>query len=220
MCIRDRLSPDAFEVAANEVDALVLDTRAAQDFAAGFIPNSINIGLDGSFAPWVGALIPGVNHPLLLVTPEGRELETVTRLARVGYSNVIGYLEGGFTNWKNSGKESDSITSIAAEEFASRFESGKLRVIDVRKPGEFSAEHVDGAESIPLDFINERLASVPAEEEAYVYCAGGYRSMIALSILRARGWNNLIDVQGGYKAISGTRVPRTDFVCASTARKG
>ena len=210
------LSPEAFEAAANGSEALVLDTRAAQEFAAGFIPNSINIGLDGSFAPWVGALIPGVSHPLLLVTPEGRELETVTRLARVGYSNVLGYLSGGINSWKAAAKETDQITSIPADEFSKRFEAGRLQVIDVRKPGEFNAEHVDGAVSVPLDFINERMAEVPATGDAYVYCAGGYRSMIALSILRARGWNNLIDVQGGFKSISGTAVPRTDFVCAST----
>jgi len=213
------LSPEAFEAAANETGALILDTRPASEFAAGFIPNAINIGLDGSFAPWVGALIPGVNHPLLLITPAGRELETATRLARVGYSNVHGYLEGGFASWVKAGKEADSITSITADEFANRFAAGKLHVIDVRKPGEFSAEHVDGAESIPLDFLNDYLSSVPDEGDAYVYCAGGYRSMIALSILRARGWNNLIDVQGGFKAISATAVPRTDFVCASTQRK-
>lgn len=196
----------------------MLDTRAAQEFAAGFIPNSINIGLDGSFAPWVGALIPGVSHPLLLITPEGRELETVTRLARVGYSNVLGYLQGGINSWKAAGKETDQITSISAEEFSKRFDAGGLQVIDVRKPGEFSAEHVDGAVSVPLDFINDQMTEVPSTGDAYVYCAGGYRSMIALSILRARGWNNLIDVQGGFKAISGTTVPRTDFVCASTKK--
>ncbi|MFZ9504313.1 MAG: MBL fold metallo-hydrolase [Cyclobacteriaceae bacterium] len=209
------LDVNAFETAANESEALILDTRAAQTFTKGFIPNSINIGIDGSFAPWVGALIPGVDHPLLLITESGREEETVTRLARVGYSNVLGYLKGGFEAWKNSGKEIDQIVSISAEEFSKRFAASELTVLDVRKPSEYEAEHAEQAINVPLDFLNDHLAEVPKEGEAYVYCAGGYRSMIALSILRARGWNNLIDVAGGFKAISATNIPRTTFVCQS-----
>lgn len=209
------LEVDAFEAAANESEALVLDTRAAQVFAKAFIPNSINIGIDGSFAPWVGALIPGVDHPLLLVAEPGREEEVVMRLARVGYSNVLGYLKGGISAWIDAGKETESIVSISATEFADRFNKNDLQVIDVRKPGEYEAEHAEKAVSVPLDFLNENLSAVPKEGEAYVYCAGGYRSMIAMSILRSRGWRNLIDVAGGFKAISETSIPRTNFVCQS-----
>jgi glyoxylase-like metal-dependent hydrolase (beta-lactamase superfamily II)/rhodanese-related sulfurtransferase len=209
------LEVEAFETAANESEALVLDTRAAQVFAKAFIPNSINIGIDGSFAPWVGALIPGVEHPLLLITEPGREEETVTRLARVGYTNVLGYLKGGLSEWTAAGKDTDSIVSISASEFADRYAKSDLKVLDVRKPGEFEAEHADKAVSVPLDFLNDHLSEVPKEGDAYVYCAGGYRSMIALSILRSRGWQNLIDVAGGFKAISDTNIPRTNFVCQS-----
>lgn len=209
------LNVKEFEAAANEADALILDTRGSQKFAQGFIPNSINIGIDGSFAPWVGALIPGVEHPLLLVTDVGREEETVMRLARVGYSNVLGYLKGGFERWASSGKETDSIVSISAEEFADRLSKNKLTVVDVRKPSEYEAEHAEVAKSVPLDFINDQMAEVPKEGDVYVYCAGGYRSMIAASILKARGWQNLIDVAGGYKAMSATSVPRTTFACQS-----
>ncbi len=213
------LSVPEFELIANESGALILDTREASTFAKGFVPNSINIGIDGSFAPWVGALIPGVAHPLLLITDEGREEEVVTRLARVGFDNTIGYLNGGFKSWLQSGKEVDTIESISANEFANRFKFKNLTVIDVRKPGEFEAEHIENAISMPLDFLNDYLAEIPKEGEVYVHCAGGYRSMIAASILKARGWNNLIDVAGGFKAIAATDVPRTNFVCASAGKK-
>lgn len=209
------LSVEEFELLANETGALILDTRKQSEFANGFIPNSINIGIDGSFAPWVGALIPGVAQPILLIADEGREKEIVTRLARVGYDNTLGYLKGGFKSWAQAGKDVDTIISISATEFANRFKANKLQVFDVRKPGEFSAEHVDGAESTPLDFLNDHLAEIPKEGDVYLYCAGGYRSMITASILKSRGWDNLIDVAGGYKAISETDVPRTDFVCQS-----
>jgi hydroxyacylglutathione hydrolase len=213
------LTPEEFESAANETGAVVIDTRAAQDFAKGFIPNSINIGIDGSFAPWVGALIPGVNHSVLLVTEEGHETEVVTRLARVGYDNTLGFLKGGLTSWLNAGKAIDSIKSVSAAEFAKRFKTSKPLVVDVRKESEFSAEHVDGAINTPLDFINDHLSEIPKENEVYLHCAGGYRSMIAASILKARGWNNIIDIDGGFKAISATDVPRTDYVCPSTINK-
>jgi hydroxyacylglutathione hydrolase len=213
------LSADAFELIANEINALVLDTRDAETFAKGYIPNSINIGIDGSFAPWVGALIPGVNQPLLIITEEGRDEEVVTRLARVGFDNTMGYLKGGLKAWLQSGREIDRIDSIPAKEFARRAKVQKLTTIDVRKPGEFEAEHVKEATSIPLDFLNSRLAEIPKEGEVYVYCAGGYRSMIAVSILKSRGWNNLIDVKGGFKAIAETDVPCTDYVCTRTEKK-
>ena len=212
------LKPEAFEAAANETGALVLDTRDAEEFAKGFIPGSINIGIDGSFAPWVGALIPGVDHPLLLVTQPGREQEVVTRLARVGYGNAIGYISGGVASWQEAGKELDVISRVDAEVLSALLRDRQVRVIDVRKPGEYTAEHVEAAASVPLDFLNDHLAEVPKVGEVYLYCAGGYRSMIAMSILRARGWRNLVDVRGGFKAISGTDIPRTNFTCSSTKK--
>lgn len=209
------LSVTEFEVAAQETDALIIDTREAQVFAAGFITNSINIGIDGSFAPWVGALVPGTDHPILLITEQGREAEVVTRLARVGYNNTLGFLEGGFQAWLESGKQIDKIKSVDAEAFSKIFSSAPTKVVDVRKPGEYEAEHIDGAVNVPLDFLNEHIDEIPSSGDVYVHCAGGYRSMIALSILRARGWKNLIDVKGGFKAIESTNIPRTDFVCSS-----
>lgn len=217
---RHALSPDAFEVAANETGALILDTRDPQRFATGFIPNSINIGIDGSFAPWVGALIPDIKQEILLVTDEGREEEVITRLARVGYDYTIGYLKGGFDAWKAAGKESDTITAISANEFAKRFNKNKIKVIDVRKPGEFISEHVDGAANMPLDNINDHLSTINKNEPYYVHCAGGYRSMIFNSILRARGFTNLIDLDGGFKAIKENgSIPVTDYVCPTTLAK-
>ncbi|MBL7856974.1 MAG: MBL fold metallo-hydrolase [Cyclobacteriaceae bacterium] len=213
------LSPEEFELAANETGALILDTRSAQAFAKGFVPNSINIGIDGSFAPWVGALVPGVAHPILLIADEGREEEIVTRLARVGYDNTLGFLKGGFKSWLQSGKDVDAIETVTINEFANRYKKGKPVVIDVRKPSEFEAEHIVDAINTPLDFLNEHLAEIPKEGEVYVHCAGGYRSMIAASILKARGWNNLIDVDGGFKAILETEIPRTAYVCPSTVKK-
>ena len=212
------LTPEAFEIAANETGAVMLDTRNAQVFSEGFVPNSINIGLDGQFAPWVGALIPNVKQQLLLITEEGQEEETVKRLARVGYDFVIGYLKGGVKAWKEAGKEVDTVTRISADEFAERFKASPI-VVDVRRPGEFAAEHVDGAKSIPLDFINEDMAQFPKDDPFIVHCAGGYRSMIAASILKSRGYENFIEVIGGFNAISKTDVPKTDYVCPSTLRK-
>ena len=212
------LTPAAFEAVANETGALVLDTRKPEIFALGFIPNSINIGIDGGFAPWVGALIPDIRQPLLLVTDEGRENEVITRLARVGYDHAIGYLQGGIAGWKAAGFETDSVNSISAEEFAKRFSQSSLNVIDVRKPGEFEAEHIENARNLPLDFINDHMASYPKNEPFYIHCAAGYRSMIAASILKSRGYNEVIDVAGGYKAISATDIPRTNFVCQSSGK--
>jgi hydroxyacylglutathione hydrolase len=212
------LSAEAFELTANETGALVLDTRDAQVFASGFIPRSINIGIDGSFAPWVGALIPGTQQPLLIVADKGREEEVITRLARVGFDHAIGYLNGGFQTWRDAGKEIDLVDTISAAEFAGRFKEQKLYVIDVRKPGEYQAEHIEGAANVPLDYINQHLAEIPKTGDVYLHCAGGYRSMIAASILKARGWNNLTDVQGGLKAIAATAVPRTDFACTKSTK--
>ncbi|WP_276496396.1 MBL fold metallo-hydrolase [Pontibacter litorisediminis] len=213
------LTPEVFEAVANETGALILDTRKPQDFAQGFIPNAINIGIDGGFAPWVGALIPDIKQRILLVTEEGREEEVVTRLARVGYDHAIGYLKGGVEAWKQAGKETDKIASIPATELAEKFGQDKgIYILDVRKPGEFEAEHLQAAHSAPLDYLNEHLAELPHDKTLYIHCAGGYRSMIAASILRARGYRDLVDIQGGYKAIAETNMPRTSFVCPSTLK--
>ena len=213
------LSPDAFEAAANETGALILDTRDAQTFAKGFIPNSINIGIDGSFAPWVGALIPDIKQEILIVTDNGREEEVITRLARVGYDHTIGYLKGGFTAWKNEGKEIDTITSISADELAQKLPAN-IKVIDVRKPAEFLSEHIPGAINLPLDNINDTWTSLNKKESYYVHCAGGYRSMIFSSILKSRGFQNLIDIKGGFKAIKESgAIAVTDYVCPTTLNK-
>ncbi|HEV7348417.1 MBL fold metallo-hydrolase [Telluribacter sp.] len=213
------LSPDAFETAANETGALVLDTRAAREFARRFIPNSINIGIDGSFAPWVGALIPDLKQPLLLITEPGREEEVVTRLARVGYDYTLGYLHGGLDAWEKAGKEIDTVEQVSAEELAAQRKESDLTVVDVRKTDEYEAEHVEGARSLPLDFINEQMAEYPKDKTMYLHCAGGYRSMIAASILKARGYDNVVDIAGGFGALAKTDVSRTSFVCPTTLKK-
>ena len=211
------LSPDAFETAANETSALILDTRDPQTFAKGFVPNSINIGIDGSFAPWVGAMIPDIKQEILLVTDEGRENEVITRLARVGYDFTIGYLNGGFSAWKNAGKETDQIISISADEISAIKSKEKVHVLDVRKKSEFLSEHIVDAENAPLDFINDSMAQLDKNKTYYVHCAGGYRSMIFVSILRARGYDNLIDVKGGFKELKESgKFNVSDYVCPST----
>lgn len=200
------LSPEAFEAKANNTGALILDTRKPEDFAKGFIPNSINIGIDGGFAPWVGALVPDLKHNILLVTEPGREEEVVTRLARVGYDYAIGYLDGGFDVWEKAGKEVDAVISLPAEEFAKRYREGNVKVIDVRKPDEFESGHVKGAENIALDTINDNMSALSKNETLYVHCAGGYRSMIAASILKSRGFDDVVNIEGGFGAISKTEV--------------
>ncbi|MFN8152842.1 MAG: rhodanese-like domain-containing protein [Bacteroidia bacterium] len=215
------LTPAAFEAAANETGALMLDTRDPQVFANGFVPNSINIGIDGSFAPWVGALIPDVNQPLLIIAEQGREEEVVTRLARVGYDNALGYLQGGFESWVASGKEKDQIVSITADELADiQQRNPQVEILDVRRQGEYEAEHIRNVKHAPLDYINDAMAEINNDVPVYVHCAGGYRSMIFTSILRARGFTNLIDVKGGYKAIKESgKFDLTDWVCPSTLKK-
>jgi hydroxyacylglutathione hydrolase len=196
------LSVEAFEAAANETGALILDTRDPQTFAKGFIPNSINIGIDGSFAPWVGTLIPDIKQALLLVTDEGRQEEVVTRLARVGYDNAIGFLAGGFEAWLKSGKETDQVESITPGELAGRMKkNADINVLDVRKKTEYDSEHVVNAENTSLDYINESMQAVDKDKTYYVHCAGGYRSMVFISILKARGFDNLIDIKGGFNAL-------------------
>jgi hydroxyacylglutathione hydrolase len=211
------LSPEAFEVAANETGALILDTRDAQVFAKAFIPNAINIGIDGSFAPWVGALVTDIKQPILLVTEPGREEEVVIRLARVGYDHAIGFLEGGIANWIKAGKEVDAIESISADAFAKLYAKDVL-VVDVRKYSEYQAEHAETAVNIPLDFLNDHLAEIPKDKTVYMHCAGGYRSMIANSMLKARGWDNVIDIAGGFSAMAQTSIPKTAYVCPSTLK--
>jgi glyoxylase-like metal-dependent hydrolase (beta-lactamase superfamily II)/rhodanese-related sulfurtransferase len=212
------LDVETFEAYANHEGALVLDTRKPQQFAEGHIPNSIFIGIDGGFAPWVGALIPDLQQPIIFIADEGREEEVVTRLSRVGYDNTLGFLKGGIDAWKGAGKETDSVKSIPATEFAEDFKSGDLNVVDVRKPSEFSAEHVEDAANHPLDYINEEMEKLEEDKTYHVHCAGGYRSMIAASILKSRGFHNLVDVAGGYKAISQTDISTTDYVCPTTLK--
>lgn len=212
------LDPETFEAIANHEGALVLDVRHQKDFMAAHVPNSIFIGLDGGFAPWVGALIEDLQQPIIFITPEGREEETVTRLSRVGYDNTLGYLEGGIEAWKASGRETADMISIPASQFAEEYKSGKLTVLDVRKPGEFAAEHVENAESFPLDFLSESTYKLNGDKTYHIHCAGGYRSVIASSILKSRGYHNIVDVAGGYKDIKETDLPRTDYVCPSTLK--
>ena len=212
------LSPDAFETAANETSALILDTRDAQSFAKGFVPNSINIGIDGSFAPWVGAMIPDIKQEILLVTEPGRETEVITRLARVGYDFTIGYLDGGIDSWKNAGKELDTIVSISPETLAQKQAADpNIAIVDVRKASEYGSEHIINAQNAPLDFINNSMASIDKDKTYFVHCAGGYRSMIFISILKARGFEHLIDVKGGFKDIKESgKFAITDYVCPTT----
>ena len=211
------LNVEEFELVANETGAVILDVRHQTEFINGFIPQSIFIGIDGGFAPWVGALIKDIKQPILLVSPEGREEEVITRLSRVGFDNVLGFLEGGFHTWQKSGKEVDTLRSISAEELSDKI-NNNIPVFDVRKPGEYASEHLKIAESTPLDFLNDHISTFPKKETFYIHCAGGYRSVIAASILKARGFHNVIDVAGGYGAIKKTTIERTTAVCPSTLK--
>ncbi|WP_445725565.1 MBL fold metallo-hydrolase [Flavobacterium sp.] len=210
------LTPKEFETIANQTEAIILDVRNESEFVKEHIPSSIFIGLHGQFAPWVGALIRDTKQPILLVTPDGMEVETITRLSRVGFDNTLGYLKGGVTAWKSAGFETDSIESITPEIFASKFENATI--VDARKPSEYKAEHVENAINIPLDYVNEQLAEVPKEEKFFLHCAGGYRSVIMASILKARGYHNMINVEKGIAGIRNTNVPLTAFVCPSTLK--
>ena len=213
------INASEFEAVAEETGALILDTRDNGDFAKGFIPQSINIGITGDFAPWVGALIADVKQPIILVTEKGMEEETVTRLSRVGFDNLIGYLKDGFTAWKNAGYEVDVVNRITAEQFAAEVKIGESNVIDIRRESEYEAEHVNEAYSRPLAYINEWVKDINPEEHFYMHCAGGYRSMMAASILQARGYRNFTEIEGGFNAIAKTIVPTTDFVCQSKVLK-
>lgn len=213
------LKPDEFETVAEVTGALILDVRDTDEFAAGHIPGSISIGLQGQFAPWVGALIPDLRQPLLLVTPAGKEKETVTRLSRVGYDSSIGYLDGGIAAWVAAGKETDNVDRINAGQFAKQVNIGADLVIDVRKESEYRAEHVSEATNRPLDFINNWTKDMHTSEHFYLHCQSGYRSMIAASILKARGIHNFSEIGGGIKTIAETQVPLTDFMCQSKVMK-
>jgi len=212
------LTPDQLELVVEGEGALVLDTREPQTFKDGFVPRSINIGLKGDFAPWVGAMIPDVKHPIVIVADEGSEDETVTRLARVGYDNVFGYLEGGINAWKKAGREADTLESISAQEFARRMKAEDLNVFDVRKQSEWEAEHLEHAKHASLQFLNDHLAEFNKTAPNYIHCAGGYRSMIASSVLKSRGYHNVIDVAGGFAVIKKTDLATTAFVCPSTLK--
>lgn len=209
------LSVEAFEIAAETSGALILDTRNDKIFTHGFVPQSINIGLSGDFAPWVGALVADVKQPILLVVDEGTVEEAVTRLSRVGFDNVLGYLKGGFEAWKAAGKETDSIRRIDAEQFAKVVNIAKDTIVDVRKESEYAAEHIENAYSKPLAYINDWIKDINPNDHFYLHCAGGYRSMIAASILQSRGYRNFTEVAGGFNAIAKTNVPKTDYICPS-----
>jgi len=210
------LSAEAFTVLMEDETVLLLDVRGPQVFCKGFVPGSINIGLKGDFAPWVGTLITDMKQRIVLVTEPGEEEEAITRLARVGYDGVVGYLEGGFESWDNSENEIDQIESISAEVFAELASEKKVNTIDVRKPTEFEAEHLESVTSAPLHELNQHMSAFKSGENNYIHCAGGYRSMIAASIAKSRGIHNVIDIAGGYNAISKTSLPKTNFVCPST----
>ena len=209
------LTPDEFELLANEEGALVLDTREADKYAKSHVPNSINIGLQGSFAPWVGEMIPDLETPILLITEVGKEEEAITRLSRVGYDNTQGYLADGMKSWEAAGKDVDTINRITAEELEQKMKQD-IVIIDVRKKSEFDSEHIEGVVNVPLNQINQYLEKFPKEQEFVLHCAGGYRSMIAASILQQRGWSQLTDVIGGFKSIKETTIPVTAYVCPST----
>ncbi|GIZ08615.1 rhodanese-like domain-containing protein [Flavobacterium sp. UMI-01] len=208
-----------FETITENTGALILDSRESQEFADGHIPQSINIGIDGSFALWVGELIEDVKQPIILVTAPGKEEETVTRLSRVGFDNIVGHLEGGFESWQKANKEIDSVHRITATTFEKEFELGKSKVIDVRKENEYNAEHINDAYLRPLAYINDWIEEINPKEHFYMHCGGGYRSMIAASILQARGFRNFTEIEGGFAAIAKTNIPKTDFVCQSKVLK-
>ena len=212
------LTPEAYEVLANEADALILDVRHQDEFVKGHIPQSIFIGLDGGFAPWVGALIGDTSQPLLIIAPEGREEEAITRLSRVGFDNTLGYLKGGFDAWKKTGKEYDIISGVNAETLKTLIRDNTTSVFDVRKEGEYISEHILGAQNTPLDFLNDHLTQFPEKEHFYIHCAGGYRSVIAASILKKRGIHNLVDIKGGFKAIKEIGIKLTDYICPTTIK--
>lgn len=213
------LSIEEFENRAEQSTALILDTRSNIDFAKGFIPQSINIGLKGDFAPWVGAMIVDVNQPILLITDQGEEEEAVTRLSRVGFDHVLGHLEGGFQTWIDAEKEIDVVNRITASQLVEEIKGKEVVIVDVRKETEYATEHINDAYSKPLASINDWINGIDPIKHFYLHCAGGYRSMIAASILQARGYRNFTEIEGGFDAIAQTSIPKTDFVCQSKILK-
>lgn len=206
------LDPKSFRLIWEAEEALVIDTRSKDEFPKAYLPGSIFIGLDDNFAPWVGTLITDLKQPILLVTDEGREEEAVVRLSRVGYDNTMGYLKGGIDAWQKAGFETESLKEINAEEFAELYLSKKdITLLDARRESEYNSQHIEGAINFPLDFINQNMSMLDKNKQYYIHCAGGYRSVIAVSILKARGFNNITNVRGGFKALSNTALPRTRF---------
>lgn len=190
------LNPDDFEAAANQEQALLLDVRDKAEFVQGFIPNSIFIGIDGSFAPWAGEMIPNLQQPILIIAPVGREKEAIERLARVGYDNTIGYLAGGFQSWVGANKEIDRIETIKVDTFGERLSVGlKATVVDVRKPTEFASGHLSIASNFPLSDFNRYFHAFDKSGRIYLHCRSGYRSTIAASMLKSRGVQDIVNVQ-------------------------
>ncbi|MCO6487312.1 MAG: MBL fold metallo-hydrolase [Phaeodactylibacter sp.] len=206
------LSVRAFKAAWAEEEALVIDTRHQDEFARGFIPGSVFIGIDDNFAMWVGALITDLQKPILFVVEPGREKEVITRLSRVGYDNPIGYLKGSFDAWKKAGEDVDTVDEVTPEELARLYKEKGVNILDVRKESEYNAQHIVNAQNFPLDFINKNMSEVSRDKAYYVHCAGGYRSMIATSILKSRGFDNLVNIRGGFKALEELQqLPMTEF---------
>lgn len=211
------LDPEQFEQVVESEGALILDTRDKQVFKDGFVPGSIFIGIDGSFAPWVGALITDLQQPIVILAEEGREEEVVTRLARVGYDNTLGYLKGGIEAWKAAGKEVDTVESITPEELSARMADGTAgTVVDVRKPTEFLSQHMTETLNVPLDYINKNMGKLNRKDTYSLYCRSGFRSMIAASILKSRGFDNVIDIKGGWEEIEKSDLPKTEYTCPTT----
>lgn len=202
--------------AVKQLGALILDTRPKEQFVRAFIPGSVWIGLDDKFAPWVGALIQDLDQPIVFVSTPGQEEQVVTRLSRVGYDHSLGYLNGGFDTWMEAGEATDMLYEVSAQEFVRRGECHRLNVLDVRRKSEYDAQHLEGAQNFPLDFINKNMAMVHKDQLYYLHCQGGYRSVIAASILKARGFDQLINVQGGFGAIKNFSHHLTSYVMPQT----
>jgi rhodanese-related sulfurtransferase len=210
------LSVDEFKRLADADESLILDTRLNTEFTKGFIPGSLFVGIDDNFAPWVGALITDLKTPLLIVAEEGREEEVVTRLARVGYDNAVGFLKGGFEAWKASGNAIDSIVDVTATDIAKNYAPGELNILDVRKESEYNSEHIQGVENFPLDFINQNIDELDKSKKYYLHCAGGYRSVIAGSIFKQHGIKDVVNIEGGFNALKDTTLPKTEYVEPTT----
>ncbi len=215
---KNPLSAKEFEAIWESTDALVLDTRKKEAFAAEHIPGSIFIGVDDSFAPWVGTLITDLKQPILFIADEGREEEVIVRLARVGYDHTIGYLKGGVAAWKEAGYATELIKEISPEDFATLFEMDNKHtyLLDARRKSEFDSEHLVGAENFPLDFINQNMSQLDRNKKYFIHCAGGYRSLIMCSILKSRGFDHLVNIKSGYKVLSQTGLAKTKYTAPKT----